>query len=155
MNKDSLAELTEQEKNVLWKRRDDCLNYPHSLPKLLQSVNWSNKTDVIEIYSLLFKWPLIKPIQAMELLSSAYADLEVRNFACRSINKYLKDEELEYYLLQLVQVELIQKFQITFIFKLFKALKNEAYCDNFLSKFLLKRAIKNQRIGFNLFWNLR
>lgn len=106
LSKDSLAELTEQEKNVLWKRKDDCLNYPHSLPKLLQSVNWSNKTDLIEIYSLLFKWPLIKPIQAMELLSSSYADLEVRSFASRSMEKYMKDEELEYYLLQLVQVEL-------------------------------------------------
>ncbi|RNA11603.1 phosphatidylinositol 4-5-bisphosphate 3-kinase catalytic subunit alpha isoform, partial [Brachionus plicatilis] len=138
LNKDSLAELTEQEKNVLWKRRDDCLNYPHSLPKLLQAVNWSNKADILEMYCLLFKWPLIKPMQAMELLSSVYADLEVRKFACKSLEKYMKDEEIEYYLLQLVQ-----------------ALKNEPYCDNSLCRFLLKRAIKNQRIGFILFWSLR
>lgn len=32
--KDALAELTEQEKNVLWRRREDCINYPHSLPKV-------------------------------------------------------------------------------------------------------------------------
>lgn len=104
LNKDALAELTEQEKNVLWKRKDDCLNYPHSLPKLLQAVNWSNKADVLEIYSLLFRWPLVKPMQAMELLNSVYADLEVRKFASRSLEKYMKDEEIEYYLLQLVQV---------------------------------------------------
>lgn len=34
LSKDALAELTEQEKNVLWRRREDCLNYPHSLPKV-------------------------------------------------------------------------------------------------------------------------
>lgn len=49
--KDALAELTEQEKTVLWRRREDCLNSPHSLPKLLQSVKWSNKDDVIEVSS--------------------------------------------------------------------------------------------------------
>ena len=49
LNKDALAELSEQEKNVLWRRREDCLNYPHSLPKLLQAVKWSNKNEVIEV----------------------------------------------------------------------------------------------------------
>ena len=34
LSKDALAELTEQEKNVLWRRREDCINYPHSLPKV-------------------------------------------------------------------------------------------------------------------------
>jgi hypothetical protein len=53
LNKDALAELTEQEKNVLWRRREDCLNYPHSLPKLLQSVKWSNQSDIIEVKEFL------------------------------------------------------------------------------------------------------
>ena len=49
LSKDALAELTEQEKNVLWRRREDCLNYPHALPKLLQTVKWSNQNEVIEV----------------------------------------------------------------------------------------------------------
>lgn len=52
-NKDSLAELTEQDKSVLWRRREDCLAYPHSLPKLLQAVKWSNKEEVIEVFKFL------------------------------------------------------------------------------------------------------
>ncbi len=55
LNKDSLAELSEQEKNVLWRRRDDCLNYPHSLPKLLQSVKWFNQVDLIQVLKNLIK----------------------------------------------------------------------------------------------------
>jgi phosphatidylinositol-4,5-bisphosphate 3-kinase len=34
-------------------------------------------------------------------------------------------------------------------------LKNEPYYDNSLARFLLKRAFKSQRIGFDLFWNLK
>ena len=54
LNKDALAELSEQEKNVLWRRREDCLNYPHSLPKLLQSVKWSNQTDLVKVNFLVY-----------------------------------------------------------------------------------------------------
>lgn len=104
LSKDALAELTEQEKNVLWRRREDCINYPHSLPKLLQTVKWSNHLDVIEIYNLLYKWPDIKPIVAIELLHSIHSDIEVRNFAVKCLDKHMKDEEVQQYLLQLVQV---------------------------------------------------
>ena len=56
LSKDALAELTEQEKNVLWRRREDCLNYPHSLPKLLQTVKWTNQNEVTEvIFDLIWK----------------------------------------------------------------------------------------------------
>lgn len=50
LNKDALAELSEQEKNVLWRRREDCLNYPHSLPKLLQAVKWTNQNELLEVF---------------------------------------------------------------------------------------------------------
>ena len=34
-------------------------------------------------------------------------------------------------------------------------MKNEPYYDNALARFLLKRALKSQRIGYNLFWHLK
>lgn len=136
--KDALAELTEQDKTVLWRRREDCLNAPHSLPKLLQAVKWSNQSDVIEMYNLLYKWPDIKPVIAIELLYSIHADIEVRSFAVKCLDKNMKNEEVHQYLLQLVQ-----------------SLKNEPYYDNSLTRFLLTRAYRSQRIGFDLFWLLR
>jgi phosphatidylinositol-4,5-bisphosphate 3-kinase len=36
-----------------------------------------------------------------------------------------------------------------------KCLKNEPYFDNSLTRFLLKRAWKSERIGFDFFWNLK
>ncbi len=51
LTKDSLAELTEQEKNYLWTHRYDCVKFPNSLPKLLQTVNWCHKKSVAEVSS--------------------------------------------------------------------------------------------------------
>ena len=34
-------------------------------------------------------------------------------------------------------------------------MKNEPYYSNSLSRFLLTRALKSQRVGFDLFWHLR
>lgn len=138
LSKDALAELTEQDKSVLWRRRGDCLTRPNSLPKLLQAVKWNCKDDVIEIYNLLYQWPEIKPIVAMELLHSVHTDIEVRNFAVKCLDAKMKDEEVQQYLLQLVQT-----------------LKNEPYYDNQLSRFLLRRAFTSQRIGFDLYWHLK
>ena len=90
------------------------------------------------MYNLLFKWPDIKPIIAIELLHSIYSDIQVRNFAVKCLDKNMKDVEVQQYLLQLVQT-----------------LKNEPYYDNLLTRFLLSRALKSQRIGFELFWNLK
>ena len=137
--RDQLAELTEQDKKVLWRRRHDCLTYyPESLSKLMQAVKWNNKNDVIETYGMLFRWPDLRPADAIELLTSVHADIEVRKFAVRCLHRHMRNEELEMYLLQLVQ-----------------ALKNEPYYDNDLARFLLRRAYENMRIGFTLFWNLK
>lgn len=82
VRKDQLAELNEQDKKLLWWRRHDCLNnYPlTSLSKLMQAVKWNNKDHVIETYDLLFRWPDLKPSEAIRLLTCAYADIEVRGF---------------------------------------------------------------------------
>jgi phosphatidylinositol-4,5-bisphosphate 3-kinase catalytic subunit gamma len=77
-------------------------------------------------------------VVAMELLNGFYMDIEVRSFAVRSLSKNMKDEEVNEFLLELVQ-----------------ALKNEPYYDSQLARFLLNRAFKCRRLGHNLFWSLR
>ena len=73
----------------------------------------------------------------------------------------MKDEEIQSYLLQLVQVEKnsnliilfnIQMINITYVNK---ALKYESYINNELSKFLLFKALRNQRIGLDFYWHLK
>ncbi|MEJ1277422.1 phosphatidylinositol-45-bisphosphate 3-kinase catalytic subunit alpha [Cricetulus griseus] len=90
------------------------------------------------MYCLVKDWPPIKPEQAMELLDCNYPDPMVRSFAVRCLEKYLTDDKLSQYLIQLVQV-----------------LKYEQYLDNLLVRFLLKKALTNQRIGHFFFWHLK
>ena len=105
INKDPLAELTEQDKIVLWMRRQDLLDtYPHSLPKLLVAVEWHSRMAVIEIYNLLNRWPFVKPMVALELLNGFYADLQVRKFAVKCLDQTAKSEELQMFGIQLIQV---------------------------------------------------
>lgn len=57
-----------------------------------------------QMYCLVKDWPPIKPEQAMELLDCNYPDPMVRSFAVRCLEKYLTDDKLSQYLIQLVQV---------------------------------------------------
>uniref|UniRef100_A0A8C6PA81 Phosphatidylinositol 4,5-bisphosphate 3-kinase catalytic subunit alpha isoform n=1 Tax=Nothobranchius furzeri TaxID=105023 RepID=A0A8C6PA81_NOTFU len=118
--------------------RHYCMNFPEILPKILLAVKWNSRDEVAQMYCLLKEWPSIRPEQAMELLDCNYPDPMVRHFAVRCLEKYLTDDKLSQYLIQLVQV-----------------LKYEQYLDNPLARFLLKKALTNQRIGHFFFWHLK
>ncbi|XP_078374563.1 phosphatidylinositol 4,5-bisphosphate 3-kinase catalytic subunit beta isoform-like isoform X2 [Oculina patagonica] len=138
VDREPLAPIFEQEKELVWERRIDCReHFPHALAKLLCCVKWNSKEDVASMQILLQTWPRLEPEQALELLDYTYADQEVRKIAVQCIEN-MGDREISQYLLQLVQV-----------------LKYESYLDNDLAEFLLRRALKNQHFGHQLFWFLR
>lgn len=127
-----------QDKKELWTLRRFWLkHFPAVLPKLLTCIDWNSRDEVSEVVSLLREWPILPVEKALELLDYAYADQEVRSFAVKCLLR-VSDEDLLLYLLQLVQ-----------------AIKHELYLDCDLVKFLLQRALNNQKIGHYLFWHLR
>ncbi|CAK8686870.1 phosphatidylinositol 4,5-bisphosphate 3-kinase catalytic subunit alpha isoform-like [Clavelina lepadiformis] len=138
VDRDPLSELTENEKRMLWEMKDFCIRIPESLPKLLQSVEWEHRECVQQVYAMLKKWKFPNPEVALELLDSKYPDPTVRKFATTCLERGLTDDDLLKYLLQLVT-----------------ALRFETYLDSALARFLLSRAITNQRIGHYLFWHLK
>lgn len=140
MHNDRISDISEQERKEIWEMRNECMNIiPDGLPCLLYCVEWNSRDEVSEVVRILNEWPhkKISVERALELLDYAYADSYVRRFAVTCL-KEIKDEDLQLYLLQLVQ-----------------AIKHESYlyCD--LVEFLLQRALNNQRIGHFLFWHLR
>ncbi|XP_066508546.1 phosphatidylinositol 4,5-bisphosphate 3-kinase catalytic subunit beta isoform-like isoform X1 [Hoplias malabaricus] len=138
MERDSLSQLCENEKDLIWTLRYDCReNFPQSLPKLLLSVKWSKHEDMAQLQALLQIWPKLSPRDALELLDFNYPDQYVREYAVRCLQD-MSDEDLSQYLLQLVQV-----------------LRYEPYYDCALTRFLLERAQNNRKIGHFLFWHLR
>ena len=50
MERDPLSQLCENEKDLIWTLRYDCMeNFPQSLPKLLLSVKWSKHEDMAQV----------------------------------------------------------------------------------------------------------
>ena len=100
---------------------------------------------------------------ALRLLDSDFPDEHVRMFAVRALET-LSDEQLEDYLLQLVQVS---QTNLSIYFSSFychtvhwfnsgvllQALKFEASHDSQLARFLLKKALTNKTIGHFFFWS--
>uniref|UniRef100_A0A673GHA2 phosphatidylinositol-4,5-bisphosphate 3-kinase n=1 Tax=Sinocyclocheilus rhinocerous TaxID=307959 RepID=A0A673GHA2_9TELE len=111
-NRDPLSEITEQEKDFLWRHRQYCVNIPEVLPKILLAVKWNSRDEVAQMYCLLKDWPAIKPEQAMELLDCNYPDPMIRDFAVRCLEKYLTDDKLSQYLIQVLAF-----FQLLFWWK--------------------------------------
>lgn len=49
IERDPLSEISEQEKELLWKLRKKCLIIPDSLPKLLEAVKWNSRDEVSQV----------------------------------------------------------------------------------------------------------
>jgi len=137
-SRDPLFEISEQEKELLWRLRNNCRMMPNILPRLLDAVRWSTRDDVSQLYMLLKDWGQVSTQTALELLDCKYADLSVRTKAVEWLDKSLSDEDLAQYLMQLVQT-----------------LKYEPYLDNPLSHLLLRRSLLNKKIGHFFFWHLK
>lgn len=138
VKRDPLSELSEQEKDFLWRMRLHCLKIPDSLPKLLDAVKWNSRDEISQLYVLLRQWPKVKVETALELFDCKYVDPYVRRFAVNWLDEGLTDDLLLQYLLQLVQV-----------------LKKEPYLASDLAYFLLKRSLMNSKIGHFFFWHLK
>jgi phosphatidylinositol-4,5-bisphosphate 3-kinase len=108
------------------------------LAKFLQAIDWSDPGAVREAHSLLADWGTLEPKDALELLDARYADERVRMYAVQCLDA-MSDEELELYMLQLVQV-----------------LKYEQFHDSALARFLMVRSLRCPNvIGHLFFWYLK
>uniref|UniRef100_A0A7E4ZV14 Ubiquitinyl hydrolase 1 n=1 Tax=Panagrellus redivivus TaxID=6233 RepID=A0A7E4ZV14_PANRE len=132
--------ITPEDQWFLWGARKAISKYFPSFLPLLYALPmvWKKRDMYCELYYMLEKWPLMQVDAAMELLDSRCPDVWFRECAVNRIDRALDDDHLQLYILPLVQ-----------------ALRYEPYSDNALSKFLVKRAMLNYRIGHTLFWLLR
>lgn len=109
-------------------------DYPHALAKCLRALDWTTNEAAHEMADMLKLWAPLQPEDALELLDAAFADQTIRLHAVQYLEP-ISDDQLLSYLLQLVQV-----------------MKYESYLDCDLARFLLRRALKSQRIGHFFFW---
>lgn len=136
-NYDALTELSADDKKLLWLNRSRFVDNPKMLPLVLQSVDYTNTSQINEIPYILDMWKPLDATGALCLLDAKYADSTVRKYAVNLLDQ-LSDSELLLYILQLVQ-----------------SLKYEVYEDSPLVRFLIRRGLDEPKfVGHHLFWLL-
>lgn len=134
----SLSMLSSVDKDLLWDLRFSILHRAELLPAFVMSVRWNKAERVQELYDLLDLWKQPTAVQALQLLDRRFMDPKVRAFAVHCLED-LPDEELALYMLQLCQ-----------------QLKFETFVDSALARYLLRRALTNNKlIGHIYYWLLQ
>eukprot|EP00730_Choanoeca_flexa_P008408 TRINITY_DN12483_c0_g1_i4.p1 TRINITY_DN12483_c0_g1~~TRINITY_DN12483_c0_g1_i4.p1 ORF type:complete len:1013 (+),score=316.78 TRINITY_DN12483_c0_g1_i4:28-3066(+) len=134
---DPLHEFSDEELNLLREHREQFKENPAALSKCLRAIDWRSHEAVYDVAEMLSSWAALKPEMSLEILDAAFSDRAIRSHAVQRLEP-MSDDVLLSYLLQLVQV-----------------LKYETYLECDLAKFLLRRALKNQRVGHFFFWYLK
>ncbi|CAK4032922.1 Phosphatidylinositol 3-kinase vps34 [Lecanosticta acicola] len=137
------VELSDKEKDEIWRFRHHLTRDKRALTKLVKSVNWNEHTESRQAIALLPKWAEIDVDDALELLGPGVRNGSVRAYAVDRLRK-ADDEELLLYLLQLVQA---LKFEP-------KQAKDENETDSSLKSFLIVRSAANLKLGNFLHWYL-
>lgn len=134
---DPLKKLNDEEKQLIKKNVDFLLKEPHSLPRLVESIDFSSRDEVTQLYEYLNEWATPDPLVALNLLGPKIVDYKVRSFAVTGL-AVMTDQELTTYMLVLVQ-----------------CLRFERFLDNALACFLITKSIENPwLVGVSFFWTL-
>ncbi|XP_065671511.1 phosphatidylinositol 3-kinase catalytic subunit type 3 isoform X3 [Hydra vulgaris] len=96
------ANLTSEEKDLIWQFRFYLSTNKKALTKFLKCVNWNHTLEAKQALDLLYKWEPIDAVDALELLTPHFTNKVVRQYAVSRL-KQSSDEDLQLYLLQLVQ----------------------------------------------------
>lgn len=138
-------ELTDKEKDEIWRFRHHLSRNKRALTKLLKSVNWTEPSESRQAIALLPKWVEIDVDDALELLGPGFENPTVRAYAVDRLRKS-DDEELLLYLLQLVQA---LKFEPR------NNGKTEDETDSSLASFLIARSATNVKLVTYFYWYLQ
>ncbi|KAJ4818077.1 Phosphatidylinositol 3-kinase [Rhynchospora pubera] len=126
--------LSGDDRQLLWKFRFSLMSEKKALTKFLRCVEWSDVQEAKQAVELMGRWETIDVTDALELLSPLFESEEVRAYAV-SVLERADDEELQCYLLQLVQ-----------------ALRFERSDKSHLALFLIQRSLSNIEIASFLRW---
>ncbi|KXT06812.1 hypothetical protein AC578_7106 [Pseudocercospora eumusae] len=138
------VELTDKEKDEIWRFRHHLTRDKRALTKLVKSVNWLEPAESRQAIALLPKWVDIDIDDALELLGPGIRHPSVRAYAVDRLRK-ADDEELLSYLLQLVQALKFENQQRA---------REDDDADSSLASFLIARSAANLKLGNYLHWYL-
>lgn len=138
--------------DLLWRFRFSLVDNRRALTKFLLAVDWTVESEVVQAAELLEQWRKRSPIEvtdALKLLGKqvAYQTNLVRAYAIDTLAA-APDEELNVYLLQLVQALKFENIQDAGVNQ---AVASSAPVSS-LASFLIGRATKNLHLANYLYW---
>jgi hypothetical protein len=141
-----------EDKDLLWRFRFSLVDNRRALTKFLLAVDWTVESEVVQAAELLEQWRKRSPIEvtdALKLLGKqvAYQTNLVRAYAIDTLAS-APDEELNLYLLQLVQA--LKFDQETGVNHHVGSTKKSS-----LATFLIGRAARNVQLANYLYWYLK
>ncbi|XP_043926378.1 phosphatidylinositol 4,5-bisphosphate 3-kinase catalytic subunit alpha isoform [Protopterus annectens] len=140
-NRDPLSEITEQEKDFLWRQRQYCTDMPEILPKLLLAVKWNCRDDVAQLYCVSKLLPMLAP-QAFTVsldLKDTHLHIPIlRDFALSCIILVLAEDGLSVYMRQLLHMRKLQ-----------------LYLKSPCARFVDKQTMADQHQGNEFFWEIK
>ena len=130
--------LTSAECRSLWQWRRALPARAHALPLVVRAAPFDSCPVCAvrdELHALLRIWPpLPQALLAIELLSAAIVDIDIRRWAVTQLERLSADELL------------------SVLPALVHAVECELYHDSALARFLLRRAVDSKRVGQRLYW---
>ena len=135
--------LTNAERETLWIFRKHLSKDKRALTKVVKATEWNSANEVKQMTELIPKWAEIDVDSALELLGPAFDNPVVRGYAVDRLRK-AGDDELQLYLLQLVQALKFEKYDED----------EDNFPDSSLARFLIDRAAQNFKLGNYLHWFL-
>uniref|UniRef100_A0A0N5AFY1 Phosphatidylinositol 3-kinase catalytic subunit type 3 n=1 Tax=Syphacia muris TaxID=451379 RepID=A0A0N5AFY1_9BILA len=141
----STRQMSVEQRDLIWKFRYYLKNDKKALVKFIRTVNWKEGEESVQALELISNWEPVDAADALELLSPAFENTEVRKYAVSRLASTSSDQIL-IFLPQLVQ-----------------ALKYEASVEDSetgekkdnLSSFLIRSACNNTLIANHLYWLLK
>ena len=146
MNYGANKQMTDSEKDMIWRFRHFLTRDKRALTKFVKSVNWTDQKEAREAAQMLPKWVPIDVDDALELLGPNFDHPAVRAYAVDRLRKS-SDDELLIYLLQLVQA-------LRYETRPSVEAQEDVVADSSLAAFLIGRATHNFRLGSYLHWYL-
>ena len=101
--------LTSEEQDLIWRYRYYLAANKKALAKFVKCVNWKAEVEARQAMELITKWAPMDVEDALELLGPNYTDSALRRYAVVRLSQ-AEDEDLQLYLLQLVQVGISRFF---------------------------------------------
>lgn len=104
--------LTSEEKDLVWRYRFYLSANKKALAKFVKCVDWNVNHEANQALELIHKWAPMDVVDALELLGPTFKNPGVRRYAVSRL-KSSKDDDLQLYLLQLVQALKYENFPKT------------------------------------------